>query len=306
MALEPREVARCRHRNLAVSGFARWRVMRRYLRRTAADAGHFMGLDHPTLPLALGLGAGGRRVTGILFRPSVHYREFRLIGPGRSERLRDARKAVLYRLMLRNPALAGVLSLDPYFPSYARTRYRGGRKVAALPIRSVSRLPRPHAEEATEQPLPPADVRRADRAQRCHAAARCARARVRCRRRRVLPSSWPDASRRRSGRLRRVHRAPRPPAGPAIPRRAALARQRRDRGAGRVVGRGVGALSALRRLERRHAVGRGRGKAARDAGFRPARPTGRRPPAGSCGRLHRSATGLPPRSRLSSITVPAP
>ena len=133
VALEPHEVARCRHRNLAVSGFARWRVMRRYLRRTDADAGHFMGLDHVSLPLALGLGAGRRRVTGILFRPSVHYREISAYRPARGERLRDARKAVLYRLMLRNPAVARVLSLDPYFASYARARYSGGRKVVALP-----------------------------------------------------------------------------------------------------------------------------------------------------------------------------
>jgi glycosyltransferase involved in cell wall biosynthesis len=133
MVLEPHEVAHCRHRNLAVSGFARWRVMRRYLRRTAADAGHFMGLDHLSLPLALGLGAGGRRLTGILFRPSVHYREISAYRPSWGERLRDARKAVLYRLMLCNPALARALSLDPYFASYARARYRGGRKVIALP-----------------------------------------------------------------------------------------------------------------------------------------------------------------------------
>jgi len=133
VALEPDETAPCRHRNLAVSGFARWRLMRRYLRRTGADAGHFMGLDHVSLPLALGLGTGGRPVTGILFRPSVHYSELADYQPARSERLRDARKAVLYRLMLVNPALDRVLSLDPYFATYARRRYRGGRKVAALP-----------------------------------------------------------------------------------------------------------------------------------------------------------------------------
>lgn len=133
LALEAGEQARCRHRNLAVSGFARWSVMRRYLRRTGAEAGHFMGLDHLTLPLALGLGARGPRLSGILFRPSVHYPDISDYRPNRRERLRDARKAVLYRLMLRNPALARVLSLDPYFPDYAAAHYREGRKVTALP-----------------------------------------------------------------------------------------------------------------------------------------------------------------------------
>ncbi|MGE5148056.1 MAG: glycosyltransferase, partial [Candidatus Eiseniibacteriota bacterium] len=132
LALDPEEAAGCRHRNLAVSGFARWRVMRRYLRRTAADAGHFMGLDHLSLPLALGLGAAGRRVTGILFRPSVHYREISAYRPSRRERLRDARKSLLYRLMLRNSALSRVLTLDPYFASYAETHFGAGHKVVAL------------------------------------------------------------------------------------------------------------------------------------------------------------------------------
>jgi glycosyltransferase involved in cell wall biosynthesis len=133
IALEPREQARCRHRNLAISGFSRWLVMRRYLRRTGADAGHFMGLDHLSLPLALGLGAHGRRLSGILFRPSVHYADISPYRPRWRERVRDGRKAALYRLMLRNGALARVLSLDPYFPDYAAQRYRAGGKVVAVP-----------------------------------------------------------------------------------------------------------------------------------------------------------------------------
>src|SRR5215472_623476 len=40
----------CTHRWLAVSGFARWWTMRRYLRRLGADAGHFLSIDHVTLP----------------------------------------------------------------------------------------------------------------------------------------------------------------------------------------------------------------------------------------------------------------
>lgn len=133
LPLTPAEERACTHPRLVVSGFARWWVMRRYLRRTGAAAGHFLALDHLSLPLALGLGGIGRRLGGVLFRPSVHYPSF---GPCRrslSERLRDLRKTVLYRLMLLNRALSVVLTLDPFFPEYAAEAYRGGHKVAALP-----------------------------------------------------------------------------------------------------------------------------------------------------------------------------
>jgi glycosyltransferase involved in cell wall biosynthesis len=47
--------------------------------------------------------------------------------------LRDLRKDFFYRLMLRNPALGRVLSLDPFFPAYAARRYAKGQKVQHLP-----------------------------------------------------------------------------------------------------------------------------------------------------------------------------
>ena len=133
VSLTAAEERGCLHRRLAVSGFRRWWVMRRYLGRTGATVGYFLALDHLSLPFALGLGAMGRRVGGILFRPSVHYPG---LGPGRRkfrERLRDLRKSVLYRLMLLNRSLVVVLSLDPFFPDFAAESYRGGHKVMALP-----------------------------------------------------------------------------------------------------------------------------------------------------------------------------
>ncbi|MDE1145966.1 MAG: glycosyltransferase [Azospirillaceae bacterium] len=132
LPLEPSEQAMCRHPVLPVRGFARWWVMRRYLQRTQSEAGHFLSLDHLTLPLALSLGAGGRRLCGILFRPSVHYRALGNYEPTGREWLRDARKAVLYPLMLRNRSLHRVLTLDPYFPTYAQTRYTRGEKVRTV------------------------------------------------------------------------------------------------------------------------------------------------------------------------------
>jgi glycosyltransferase involved in cell wall biosynthesis len=144
----------CTHRWLAVSGFARWWSMRRHLRRAGADHGQFLGLDHLSLPLALGLGFGGNLVSGILFRPSVHYAAIGRYQPGLRETMRDRRKALLYRLMLRNPALEHLLTLDPYFPAYARQHYGGGGKVHALPDPVHPVVPIAPAETALAARIP--------------------------------------------------------------------------------------------------------------------------------------------------------
>jgi glycosyltransferase involved in cell wall biosynthesis len=133
IALTPREAALCVRRPLSLAAFTRWRLMQHYLRQTGAGHGFFLTIDLLAMPLALGLGFGGPTVSGILFRPSVHYAALGPYRPSLGERLRDWRKDVFYRLMLRNRALARVLSLDPFFPAYARRRYPNGTKVEVLP-----------------------------------------------------------------------------------------------------------------------------------------------------------------------------
>ena len=133
IAMKPSEVKLCSHRSLSLAAFARWWVMRRYLRRSGADMGFFLCLDLLSLPLAFGLRTHGKPLAGILFRPSVHYAAFGDYRPGLGEWLRDVRKDLLYRLMLRNPAVATILSLDPFFPAHAADHYRHGGKVQALP-----------------------------------------------------------------------------------------------------------------------------------------------------------------------------
>ncbi|MBV8190156.1 MAG: glycosyltransferase [Alphaproteobacteria bacterium] len=133
LRLLPREQERCTQRSLVVASFARWSVMRRYLRLSGADAGFFLSIDLLSLPLALGLGLDGRPVSGILFRPSIHYRTLGNYRPSLKEKLRDLRKDLLYRLMLRNRHVRTVLSLDPFFPRHAASHYAGGGKVLALP-----------------------------------------------------------------------------------------------------------------------------------------------------------------------------
>lgn len=133
----------CLQRPLILAAFARWWIVRRHLKASGAQEGLFLMIDLESLPLALGLGMGGARVSGILFRPSVHYGAIGPYAPRRRERLRDWRKAFLYRRMLRNPALGRVLSLDPFFATWAHSHYERGDKIQALPDPAL-----PPAEEA--------------------------------------------------------------------------------------------------------------------------------------------------------------
>jgi len=159
LPLSPFAARLCTHPRLAVSGFARWWFMRRYLARTGAQAGQFLSLDLLSLPLALGLGAGsGRRIGGILFRPSVHYRLLGAYHPCRREWLRDLRKAALYRLMLLNRALGVVLTLDPFFPRHAARFYHAGAKVQAIPDPVYPAAPVADSDRALAESVPPGRV----------------------------------------------------------------------------------------------------------------------------------------------------
>ncbi len=144
VALTPREASLCLSDRLAVSGMARWWTMRRCLDRAGATHGLFLEFDHLSLPLALGLNGGGRPLSGILFRPSVHYGEIGPYRPTGRERLRDLRKQLLYRFVLRNPGVAAMLTLDPYFVTHARRAYANGIKVAEAPDPAFP-LPEPAA-----------------------------------------------------------------------------------------------------------------------------------------------------------------
>lgn len=130
--LSAREQSLCTQRRLAVSGFARWWAMRRHLKRSGASHGLFLSIDHLSLPLGLGLPVADRPVSGILFRPSMHYPVLGSDRPTAREWIRDRRKDMLYGGMLRNPAVQSVLSLDPYFPAYAAQRYRRGDKLVGV------------------------------------------------------------------------------------------------------------------------------------------------------------------------------
>ena len=152
IALDDRTLARCNSPRLAVSGFARWWTVRRLAHETGADRALFLALDHLSLPLGLQFGVRACRLSGILFRPSVHYGRLGPYAPTVAERVRDLRKEILYRLMLRNGSVASVLSLDPFFPAYASERYLRGDKVRSLadPFHAASGTTQQPASRAHE------------------------------------------------------------------------------------------------------------------------------------------------------------
>jgi glycosyltransferase involved in cell wall biosynthesis len=154
-------VRACTQGPAAAQARARWRACSDAARETGARHGHFLYFDHMQLPLAMPwLSGGPESVSGILFRPSVHpiYAAARV---PLAERLREARKRRLYARMLRNPRVAAVLSLDPYFADYANERLGAGGKARTLPDPVVS-------THAAATPPPECDPQRAPRAEATH------------------------------------------------------------------------------------------------------------------------------------------
>jgi len=124
------DLSRWHEPRAALRSFGRWAVARRHAEAVGARHVHFQHLDHLQLPLALRRIAGVG-VSGVLFQPTVHYGR---IGPSPSatETLKSVRKAILYRLMLRNSALGTVFTLDPLFIKHARG-WQGASKLVYLP-----------------------------------------------------------------------------------------------------------------------------------------------------------------------------
>ena len=132
----PQEHKLCTHNGLPqwIRSLFQWFTMMKYLRRTGAVHGHFLYIDTAQLAFALKLGAPkGRTLSGILFRPTVHYEQLWQTPSNFGQRIRNYRKTALYKRMLKHPALSAIFSLDPYFAEYAAQSFKQGDKVQALP-----------------------------------------------------------------------------------------------------------------------------------------------------------------------------
>jgi len=137
--LSETEISASMHKTLWIGAMHQWKIMKKYLKTTGANHGHFLFFDHIQFPLALRLPFLPRKkVSGLLFLPPMppefdgDENSFNL-----KEAIRDYRKKLFYALMLNNTALSFVYTLNPYFPSYARKHFTNGNKVYHLPDPSM-------------------------------------------------------------------------------------------------------------------------------------------------------------------------
>ncbi len=133
------EIVASQHKKLWIRALKMWNLMKKYLKITGADHGHFLYLDYIQFPLALRLPFLPRKgVSGLLFHPPISPEFY---GNENSLKLREVirayRKNWFYAQMLNNSALSFVYTLNPYFPSFARKHFVNGNKVYHLPDPSM-------------------------------------------------------------------------------------------------------------------------------------------------------------------------
>ncbi|ARA94536.1 hypothetical protein AWN76_016135 [Rhodothermaceae bacterium RA] len=112
------------------------RILARYLRQIRPDHAVLMHMDHLQVSLATDLRfTFPIRLSGIYFRPTVHYRFF--VDPATSsswrEHLHHWRKRVLLQMAARNRHLAYLFSLDPYAVPYINAMTGKHVQAIALP-----------------------------------------------------------------------------------------------------------------------------------------------------------------------------
>ncbi len=130
-------------RSLLKNDLLHGRVVAEYASRLDPDQVLLMYFDHVQLSLARNLRL--RRptgISGIYFRPTLHYRAFGL-NPGGRDAFVALRKRLVLRAALRNPQLRTLFVLDPYAAEQL-ARQPGGAEIVHLP--EPLRLP-PAAEQ---------------------------------------------------------------------------------------------------------------------------------------------------------------
>lgn len=98
--------------NLLTRTQVEWQLFRRYASVTGVADGLAMFFDRFQLPLALGLPMPCR-ISGILFRPTLHYKDFAGHRTTWRTTVRTSRETVLWRLALQHRAIRTLFTLDP-------------------------------------------------------------------------------------------------------------------------------------------------------------------------------------------------
>lgn len=93
--------------------FQQWDLICQYARSLKVDHCLILSLDFYQIPIALGQKAPCL-ISGIYFKPTLHYRNFAHYQPSWKERLQQWRESWTSTKMLRNPKLHKVFCLDPF------------------------------------------------------------------------------------------------------------------------------------------------------------------------------------------------
>ena len=116
---QPVAVAQPRRFSLLRNSLDHGRIAREYLERLRPQQCVFMFFDHVQLPLALGLRFNFPiALSGLFFRPSLHYRYFPCDDAGIAERITRWRKRIVLRAAMRNPHLTHLFSFDAFAVPY--------------------------------------------------------------------------------------------------------------------------------------------------------------------------------------------
>ncbi|MFC1654462.1 glycosyltransferase [Myxococcota bacterium] len=128
------ETRACRSKSIVAKSISNWMVMLRYALRYRAGHCHHLQMDIIQLPLALRFFVPKSvSISGILFRPTIHYPSIGCAPRGFKEALRYREKKVLVERMLGHKALQRVFTLDGVFAEYAKAHLKHGHKCMPLP-----------------------------------------------------------------------------------------------------------------------------------------------------------------------------
>jgi len=135
ISLDNNELAKLNVGPLWKRALYKWNLAKKYSEIIGATHLHFLYLDHMQLPLALHQKFGENiTISGILFRPTIHYTDDIRVHPSLAEHVRDFRKKWMYRAMLSNSNLKHVFSLDKYFVEYVKNEWKNEKKkISYLP-----------------------------------------------------------------------------------------------------------------------------------------------------------------------------
>ncbi len=129
-----------------VRGLREWGYAQRLARRLQVSHVHLHYFDHSLLGAALPFRSRGRpTVSGLLFRPSVHYSSLNKETESSAERRRNRLKSWLYRRVLSNPRLTAAFAFDRYFGEFAAGRFEDGAKVIFVPDPAPKKVDDPAA-----------------------------------------------------------------------------------------------------------------------------------------------------------------